>query len=189
MCPSCTTGDPNSNVTGRMRLHRYNPGLSWAGSHRGASSAAAGDLCNMFFVALQGQQRFASSPLGFRFHPHLREPSLPTLRHHPSQSPPIAQTLTNNSAEISHHQTRAKMLCSTSSCCGFCCGNQFGLEPSSDDSWHSAAPAAPEGHCQLYHPCDKANTPRIHRAATSSIGSLRQQLTLGGKDAKKVKAV
>lgn len=107
----------------------------------------------------------------------------------PSQSLPIAQTLTNNSAELSHHQTRARMLCSTSSCCGFCCGNQFGLEPSSDDSWHSPAPAAPEGHCQLYHPCDKANTPRIHRAATSSIGSLHQQLTLGGKDAKKVKAV
>lgn len=140
--------------------------LGWV-TQRGFFSSSWRSL-QYVFVALQGQQRFASSPLGFRFHPHLREPSLPTLRHHPSQSLPIAQTLTNNSAKLSHHQTRAKMLCSTSSCCGFCCGNQFGLEPSSDDSWHSPAPAAPEGHCQLYHPCDKANTPRIHRAATSS---------------------
>lgn len=70
----CNGQDEIAQIQSRARL-------GWV-TQRGFFSSSWRSL-QYVFVALQGQQRFASSPLGFRFHPHLREPGLPTLRHHP----------------------------------------------------------------------------------------------------------
>lgn len=106
----------------------------------------------------------------WRFHPHLREQNLPTLneadpcfRVFPLLKP--SQIIQQRFCKAPQSQTRAKMLCSTSSCCGFCCGNQFGLEPKCtlSDPWVTAGTSQPPRGTAS---CDTPVTKQTHPGAT-----------------------
>lgn len=161
-------GDPNPNWTGKDGMVQIKPKLSWAGRHRGASLAAAGEFCRMIFVKICLLTPWLHVPSSFRraklAHAHEGDQA-PSLRAFPLLKPSqIIQRF---------HIMRPEPKCFAPPAAAVA----FVVEPTwvspvwfLDYSWHFTAPAGTKKHTQEPQVCHQH-----HQLTESAVDTWRKR--------------